>query len=78
MPVCPHCGHDTTDDEARFCAACGRPIAEDQESAAESTSVLHLGGPEAEAAEAPGKPMDATTRAALPARFTRPTKGWRG
>lgn len=31
-----------------------------------------------EAAEAPGKPMDATTRAALPARFTRPTKGWRG
>jgi len=33
---------------------------------------------ETEAAEAPGKPMDATTRAALPARFTRPTKGWRG
>ena len=33
---------------------------------------------EAEQAEAPAKPMDATTRAALPARFTRPTKGWRG
>lgn len=33
---------------------------------------------ETEATEAPGKPMDATTRAALPARFTRPTKGWRG
>src|SRR5687768_8396758 len=33
---------------------------------------------EAEAADAPAKPMDATTRAALPARFTRPTKGWRG
>ena len=32
----------------------------------------------AEATEAPGKPMDATTKAALPARFTRPTKGWRG
>lgn len=30
---------------------------------------------------APGteqKPMDATARAALPARFTRPSKGWRG
>ena len=24
------------------------------------------------------KPMDATARAALPARFTRPSKGWRG
>ena len=33
---------------------------------------------ESEATAAPGKPMDATTRAALPARFTRPTKGWRG
>ena len=33
---------------------------------------------ETDAAEAPGQPMDATTRAALPARFTRPTKGWRG
>ena len=32
----------------------------------------------AEATEAPGKPMDATAKAALPARFTRPTKGWRG
>jgi hypothetical protein len=30
---------------------------------------------EAEATEAPAKPID---RAALPARFTRPTKGWRG
>ena len=28
-------------------------------------------------ADAP-KPMDATARAALPARFTRPSKGWRG
>ena len=25
-----------------------------------------------------GKPMDADARAALPARFTRPSKGWRG
>ena len=32
---------------------------------------------EAEATEAPGKPMDASPTA-LPARFTRPTKGWRG
>jgi pSer/pThr/pTyr-binding forkhead associated (FHA) protein len=56
MPVCPHCGHDTTDDEARFCAACGRPIAGDAggETAAESTSVLNLGGPEAETSEPAG------------------------
>ncbi len=58
MPVCPHCGHDTTDDEARFCAACGRPIAGGSdaatESAAESTSVLHLGGPESETPEPSG------------------------
>lgn len=33
---------------------------------------------DSEASEVPAKPMDATTRAALPARFTRPTKGWRG
>jgi pSer/pThr/pTyr-binding forkhead associated (FHA) protein len=26
MPVCPHCGHDTTDTEARFCASCGRSL----------------------------------------------------
>jgi pSer/pThr/pTyr-binding forkhead associated (FHA) protein len=59
MPVCPHCGHDTTDDEARFCAACGRPIASGPdeaagESAAESTSVLHLGGAETETSEPAG------------------------
>ncbi|MCZ3389326.1 MAG: FHA domain-containing protein [Actinomycetia bacterium] len=52
MPVCPHCGHDTTDSAARFCAACGRSLDESdaRETAAESTSVLHLGGPE------PGSP----------------------
>ena len=53
MPLCPHCGHDTTDSEARFCAACGRPLDDPRagESAAESTSVLHLGGPDQEGSE---------------------------
>ena len=46
MPVCPHCGHDTQDTDARFCAACGRPLA--NESAGETTSVLHLGAGAAE------------------------------
>ena len=50
MPVCPHCGHDTPDPDARFCAVCGRPLA-GAESAAEATSVLHLGGEAGEAAE---------------------------
>ena len=54
MPVCPHCGHDTPDDAARFCASCGRPLpergGESGESAVEATSVLALGG-DAESAE---------------------------
>lgn len=56
MPVCPHCGHDTTDSEARFCAACGRSLDDPRagESAAESTSVLHLGGAEPESPDADG------------------------
>jgi hypothetical protein len=44
MPVCPHCGHDTPDDAARFCAACGRSLTGGAESSAEATSVLSLGG----------------------------------
>jgi hypothetical protein len=53
MPVCPHCGHDTTDGAARFCAACGRSLDVQAagETAAESTSVLHLGGSEPESPE---------------------------
>ncbi len=53
MPVCPHCGHDTTDGAARFCAACGRSLDPNDpgETAAESTSVLHIGGSETENAE---------------------------
>jgi len=39
MPVCAVCGHDTPDPEARFCAACGRPLAAGE---AEVTSVLGL------------------------------------
>ena len=58
MPVCPHCGHDTPDPAARFCAACGRSLqptsSEDVEKAAETTSLLNLGhdGAEVDAAEA--------------------------
>ena len=56
MPLCPHCGHDTTDSEARFCAACGLPLEDSRagESASESTSVLQLGGPEHEGSEPVG------------------------
>jgi len=50
MPICPHCGHDTTDSEARFCAACGRSLssADQGETAGETTSMLQMGVPEAE------------------------------
>jgi pSer/pThr/pTyr-binding forkhead associated (FHA) protein len=47
MPVCPHCGHDTTDAAARFCAACGRPL-DGAVNPSETTSVLHLGESAAE------------------------------
>lgn len=64
MPICPHCGHDTTDSEARFCAACGRSLTEgDQgESAAETTSMLQMGVPEQDLPgpsgdDAPGDPV---------------------
>ena len=52
MPVCPHCGHDTPDAAARFCAACGRVCTrarESTEAAAETTSMLNLGGGRADA-----------------------------
>ena len=58
MPVCPHCGHDTPDTAARFCAACGRSLqpgsSESTETATETTSMLNLGGEtsDADAAEA--------------------------
>lgn len=60
MPVCPHCGHDTTDSDARFCAACGRSldVSPPGESAAETTSVLHLGGPDADGADSDGAGPD--------------------
>ena len=50
MPICPHCGHDTTDTDARFCAACGRSLipADQGESAVETTSMLQMGVPEAD------------------------------
>ncbi len=53
MPVCPHCGHDTTDSEARFCAACGLRLAPGTqgESAAETTSMLNLGSPDTDLSE---------------------------
>jgi hypothetical protein len=62
MPVCPHCGHDTTDSAARFCAACGRSldVTDAGETAAESTSVLHLGGSEPESPE-PAEAADGET-----------------
>lgn len=41
MPVCTHCGHDTAEPEARFCAACGQPLA--APAAIDATSSLALG-----------------------------------
>ena len=56
MPVCPHCGHDTPDTAARFCAACGRSLQpgsrDNVESAAETTSMLNLGPDAGDAADA--------------------------
>jgi pSer/pThr/pTyr-binding forkhead associated (FHA) protein len=42
MPVCPHCGHDTADTEARFCPSCGRSLSDPQ--AADATSSLPPSG----------------------------------
>lgn len=41
MPVCPHCGHDTSDVDAKYCPNCGRPLSSENP---ETTSVLALGG----------------------------------
>ncbi|HVQ87107.1 MAG TPA: FHA domain-containing protein [Actinomycetes bacterium] len=41
MPVCPHCGHDTSDADARFCPACGRSLTDTP--AVDATSSLNLG-----------------------------------
>jgi pSer/pThr/pTyr-binding forkhead associated (FHA) protein len=50
MAVCPSCGHETPDPEARFCAACGLPLT--VAAAADVTSRLALdpGAPADEAA----------------------------
>ena len=48
MALCAVCGHDTPDPEARFCAACGKPL--NPVAAAEVTSTLSLGGPAADEA----------------------------
>lgn len=45
MPVCPHCGHDTADQEARFCPSCGRSL---NESPVDATSTLAAIGREGE------------------------------
>jgi len=54
MALCAVCGHDTPDPEARFCAACGKPL--NPVAAAEVTSTLSLGGPAVDdaSAEEPG------------------------
>ncbi|MFL6071043.1 MAG: FHA domain-containing protein [Actinomycetes bacterium] len=71
MPVCPHCGHDTPDPDARFCAACGRSLAPDNsgspESAVEATSVLHLGTESSEPAESTeaNEPAEASDAAVI-------------
>ncbi len=46
MPVCPYCGHDTADAQARFCPACGRSLADvAAEQAVDSTSALTISVP---------------------------------
>jgi pSer/pThr/pTyr-binding forkhead associated (FHA) protein len=40
MPVCPHCGHDNAEAGARFCANCGRSLAEP--ASVDATSSLTL------------------------------------
>lgn len=51
MPVCPHCGHDTADTQARFCPSCGRPL---NEGPVDSTSTLAAITREGEGAEVEG------------------------
>ena len=46
MTVCPHCGHDTIDAQARFCPACGRSLTDAApEQAVDSTSALTISVP---------------------------------
>ena len=46
MPVCPYCGHDTADAQARFCPACGRSLANvAAEQAVDMTSSLTISVP---------------------------------
>jgi len=52
MPVCPYCGHDTADAQARFCPACGRSLADAAaEHAVDSTSALTISVPRESDAE---------------------------
>ncbi|HVQ17671.1 MAG TPA: FHA domain-containing protein [Actinomycetes bacterium] len=55
MPVCPHCGHDTADPDARFCPACGRAltsgVAGPGGESADATSTLGAIGREPDSAE---------------------------
>ena len=68
MPVCPHCGHDTPDPDARFCAACGRSLTPEasgsSESAVEATSVLHLGTESPEPVDS-GEPAEGSDAAVI-------------
>ncbi|MEO8328644.1 MAG: FHA domain-containing protein [Candidatus Nanopelagicales bacterium] len=50
MPVCPHCGHDTSDANARFCPSCGRPLTDPH--SIDTTSSLSLSGSAREADDA--------------------------
>jgi pSer/pThr/pTyr-binding forkhead associated (FHA) protein len=57
MSVCEACGHDNVEASARFCAACGQPLAAPPDSASETTGTLaSLLGAEAE--PEPDAPVD--------------------
>ena len=58
MAVCAVCGHDTPDPDARFCAACGRPLTTPS---AEVTSVLGLSSPDDTVDEAAGETDSGTS-----------------
>jgi len=48
MPVCPHCGHQAADQQARFCPSCGHALGD---SPADATSTLAAVGREGESVD---------------------------
>ncbi len=68
MPVCPHCGHDNAEANARFCVSCGRSLSDPP--AADATSSIPAARDLEAAQDAPEPDSDEAIDAALIARLS--------